>query len=82
MKTAIFSALLLVRAVTQAAVASETYEINPENSAVLFKVRLLWTTNIQGATTTLGGPRVCMRAAERMPGGPSVRAHPAVTAGT
>jgi hypothetical protein len=48
MKKAIFSALLLARAVTQAAAASETYEINPENSSVLFKVRLLWTTNIEG----------------------------------
>jgi polyisoprenoid-binding protein YceI len=48
MKKAIFSALLLVRAVTQATAASETYEISPENSSVLFKVRLLWTTNIQG----------------------------------
>ena len=48
MKTAIFSALLLARALTQAAAASETYEINPENSSVLFKIRLLWTTNISG----------------------------------
>jgi polyisoprenoid-binding protein YceI len=48
MKKAIFSALLLARAVTQAAAVSETYEINPENSSVLFKVRLLWTTNIEG----------------------------------
>ena len=48
MKKAIFSALLLARAVTQAAAASETYEINPENSSVLFKVRLMWTTNIEG----------------------------------
>ena len=48
MKKAIFSALLLVRAVTQAAAACETYEINPENSSVVFKIRLLWTTNIQG----------------------------------
>ena len=48
MKKAIFSALLLARAVTQAAAASETYEINPQNSSVLFKVRLLWTTNIEG----------------------------------
>ena len=48
MKKAIFSALLLVRAVTQATAASETYEISPENSSVLFKIRLLWTTNIQG----------------------------------
>jgi polyisoprenoid-binding protein YceI len=48
MKKAIFSALLLVRAVTQATAASETYEISPENSSVLFKVRLLWTTNIEG----------------------------------
>jgi polyisoprenoid-binding protein YceI len=47
-KKAIFSILLLARAVTQAAAASETYEINPENSSVLFKVRLLWTTNIEG----------------------------------
>ena len=48
MKKAVFSALLLLRAVTQATAASETYEISPENSSVLFKVRLLWTTNIQG----------------------------------
>jgi len=48
MKTAIFSALLLARAVTQAVAASESYEINPENSSVLFKIRLLWTTNIEG----------------------------------
>src|ERR1700740_1031595 len=48
MKTAIFTALLLARALTQAAAASESYEINPENSSVLFKIRLLWTTNIEG----------------------------------
>jgi polyisoprenoid-binding protein YceI len=48
MKKAILSVLLLARAVTQAAAASETYEINPENSSVLFKVRLLWTTNVEG----------------------------------
>jgi polyisoprenoid-binding protein YceI len=48
MKKAIFSALLLARAVTHAAAASETYEINPENSSALFKVRLLWTTKIEG----------------------------------
>jgi polyisoprenoid-binding protein YceI len=48
MKMAIFSALLLARAVTQTAAASEAYEINPEDSAVLFKIRLLWTTNIEG----------------------------------
>jgi len=48
MKKAIFSALLLARTITQAAAVSETYEINPENSSVLFKVRLLWTTNIEG----------------------------------
>src|SRR6516164_521733 len=48
MKKTIFSVLLLARAVTQAAAASETYEINPENSSVLFKVRLVWTTNIEG----------------------------------
>jgi polyisoprenoid-binding protein YceI len=47
-KKVIFSVLLLARALTQPAAASETYEINPENSSVLFKVRLLWTTNIQG----------------------------------
>jgi len=49
MKTAIFSALLLARALTQAATGSETYEINPESSSVLFKVRLLWTTNVSGS---------------------------------
>ncbi|MFZ0506197.1 MAG: YceI family protein, partial [Chthoniobacterales bacterium] len=48
MKKALFSVLLLARALTQVAAASETYEINPENSSVLFKIRLLWTTNIQG----------------------------------
>jgi polyisoprenoid-binding protein YceI len=48
MKKAIFSALLLARILTQAAAAAETYEINPEDSSVLFKVRLLWTTNISG----------------------------------
>ena len=48
MKKAILSALLLALTITQAAVASETYEINPENSSVLFKVRLLWTTHIEG----------------------------------
>ncbi|HYY30956.1 MAG TPA: YceI family protein [Chthoniobacterales bacterium] len=48
MKKSIFSALLLAWTITQAATASETYEINPENSSVLFKVRLLWTTNIEG----------------------------------
>jgi polyisoprenoid-binding protein YceI len=47
-KKALFSVLLLARALTQVAAASETYEINPENSSVLFKIRLLWTTNIQG----------------------------------
>jgi|SRR5215469_11262137 len=49
MKMAIFCALLLARAITQAAAASETYEISPGNSSVLFKVRLLWTTNISGS---------------------------------
>ena len=48
MKKALFSVLLLAGALTQVAAASETYEINPENSSVLFKIRLLWTTNIQG----------------------------------
>jgi polyisoprenoid-binding protein YceI len=48
MKKAIFSTLLLVRVLTQATAASEAYEINPESSTVLFKVRLLWTTNIEG----------------------------------
>ena len=48
MKKAILSILLLARALTHAAAASETYEINPENSSVLFKVRLLWTTSIEG----------------------------------
>ena len=48
MKKSIFSALLLAWTITQAAAVSETYEINPKNSSVLFKVRLLWTTNIEG----------------------------------
>lgn len=41
--------LFLAGALTLVAAASETYEINPESSSVLFKVRLLWTTNIQGS---------------------------------
>jgi polyisoprenoid-binding protein YceI len=49
MKKAIFSALLMARVLTQTGTASETYEISPENSSVLFKVRLLWTTNISGS---------------------------------
>jgi polyisoprenoid-binding protein YceI len=48
MKKSIFSALLLAWTITQAAAVSETYEINPQNSSVLFKVRFLWTTNIEG----------------------------------
>jgi len=48
MKKSIFSALLLAWTITQAAAISETYEINPKNSSVLFKVRLLWATNIEG----------------------------------
>jgi polyisoprenoid-binding protein YceI len=48
MKKSIFSALLLAWTITQAAAVSETYEINPKNSSVLFKVRFLWTTNIEG----------------------------------
>jgi len=48
MKKAIFSALLLARVVIQGAAASETYEINPESSSVLFKVRLMAITNIEG----------------------------------
>ena len=48
MKKSIFPALLLAWTITQAVAAQETYEINPENSCVLFKVRLLWTTNIEG----------------------------------
>jgi polyisoprenoid-binding protein YceI len=48
MKKSIFSALLLAWTITQAVAVSETYEINPENSSVLFKVRFLWTTNIEG----------------------------------
>jgi polyisoprenoid-binding protein YceI len=47
MKKSIFAALLLGWTITQA-VAVETYEINPDNSSVRFKVRLLWTTNIEG----------------------------------
>jgi polyisoprenoid-binding protein YceI len=49
MKKAIFSALLLALAITQTATASETYEISPENSSVLFKVRLLAISNISGS---------------------------------
>jgi polyisoprenoid-binding protein YceI len=48
MKKSIFSALMLAWTITQAAAISQTYEINPKNSSVLFKVRLLWTTNIEG----------------------------------
>jgi polyisoprenoid-binding protein YceI len=48
MKKSIFPALLLAWTITQAVAVPETYEINPENSSVLFKVRLLWTTNIEG----------------------------------
>ena len=48
MKKSILSALLLAWTITQAVAVSETYEINPENSSVLFKVRFLWTTNIEG----------------------------------
>ena len=48
MKKSIFPALLLSWTITQAVAVPETYEINPENSSVLFKVRLLWTTNIEG----------------------------------
>src|ERR1700722_11313007 len=48
MKKSTFSAVLLALTMTQAAAVSETYEINPNNSSVLFKVRLLWTTNIEG----------------------------------
>ena len=48
MKKSIFSALLLAWTITQAVAVSETYEINPKNSSVLFKVRFLWTTNIEG----------------------------------
>jgi polyisoprenoid-binding protein YceI len=47
MKESIFSALLLAWTITQAVAVPETYEINPENSSVRFKVRLLWT-NIEG----------------------------------
>jgi polyisoprenoid-binding protein YceI len=48
MKKSIFPALLLAWTITQAVAVPETYEINPENSSVRFKVRLLWTTNIEG----------------------------------
>jgi polyisoprenoid-binding protein YceI len=48
MKKSIFSALLLAWTITQAVAVPEIYEINPENSFVRFKVRLLWTTNIEG----------------------------------
>ena len=47
-KKSIFSALFLAGTIIPAAAASETYEINPKNSSVLFKLRLLWTTNIEG----------------------------------
>src|SRR5260370_31102200 len=48
MKKSIFPALLLAWTITQAVAVPETYEINPENSSVRFKVRLFWTTNIEG----------------------------------
>ena len=48
MKKSIFSALLLAWTLAQAVAVPETYEINPENSSVRFRVRLLWTTNIEG----------------------------------
>ena len=48
MKKSIFSALFLAWTLTQAAAGPETYAINPINSSVLFKIRLLWTTNIDG----------------------------------
>jgi polyisoprenoid-binding protein YceI len=48
MKKSIFPALLLAWTITQAVAVPETYEISPENSSVRFKVRLLWTTNIEG----------------------------------
>jgi polyisoprenoid-binding protein YceI len=48
MKKSIFPALLLAWTITQAVAVPENYEINPENSSVRFKVRLLWTTNIEG----------------------------------
>jgi polyisoprenoid-binding protein YceI len=48
MKKSIFPALLLAWTITQAVAVPETYEINPEHSFVRFKVRLLWTTDIEG----------------------------------
>jgi polyisoprenoid-binding protein YceI len=48
MKKSIFPFLLLGWTISQAVAVPETYEINPENSSVRFKVRLLWTTNIEG----------------------------------
>jgi polyisoprenoid-binding protein YceI len=48
MKKSIFSALLLAWTITQAAAVSKTYQINPKDSSVLFKVRLFWTANIEG----------------------------------
>ena len=48
MKKSIFPALLLGWTISQAVAVPETYEINPESSSVRFKVRLLWTTNIEG----------------------------------
>jgi polyisoprenoid-binding protein YceI len=48
MKKAIFSALFLALTITDAAAGPERYEINPVNSSVRFKIRLLWTSNIDG----------------------------------
>ena len=48
MKKSIFSGLLLVWAVAQAAAVPEIYAIDPIRSFVLFKVRFLWATDING----------------------------------
>jgi polyisoprenoid-binding protein YceI len=48
MKKSIFPALLLAWTITRAVAVPESYEINAENSSVLFKARLLWTTNVEG----------------------------------
>ena len=48
MKKSIFSGLFLLWALAQAAAVPEMYAIDPLRSFVLFKVRFLWATNING----------------------------------
>jgi polyisoprenoid-binding protein YceI len=48
MKKSIFSGLFLAWVVAQAAAAPETYGIDPIHSFMLFKVRFLWASKIDG----------------------------------